>query len=86
MSELPKDTITHYGNDGKGNITITITELIRCKDCVHRNDPIKCPMCFEEWVEIDEGDGYMDSDYILHDNTDDNGYCDRADRRGDSDE
>lgn len=60
-------------------------EIIRCKDCKHRQDPNICPMTFEEWVEIDEGDGYMDSDYILHDNTDDNGYCDRAELRGEQD-
>lgn len=59
-------------------------EIIRCKDCVHRTDPQKCPMCYEEWYEIDEGDGYMDNDYILHDNTEDNGYCHKGELRGDS--
>lgn len=33
MAKLPRDTITHYEYDGKGNINITITDLIRCKDC-----------------------------------------------------
>ena len=82
MAKLPRDTITHYEHDGKGNINITITDLIRCKDCRHRQDPNICPMTLEEWVEIDEGDGCYDSDYILHDNTIDDGFCDR----GDSDE
>lgn len=35
MSKLPRDTITHYEYDGKENINITITDLIRCKDCKH---------------------------------------------------
>jgi len=33
MAKLPRDTITHYEHDGKGNINITATDLIRCKDC-----------------------------------------------------
>ena len=32
MAELPKDTIYHYESDGL-NVTITMTELVRCKDC-----------------------------------------------------
>lgn len=35
MSKLPRDTIYHYEYDGKENINITITDLIRCKDCKH---------------------------------------------------
>ena len=45
IAKLPKDIITHYEHDDKGNTNITITELIRCKECEHRNEPIKCPMC-----------------------------------------
>ena len=33
MAKLPGDTIYHYEYDGKDNINITITDLIRCKDC-----------------------------------------------------
>lgn len=84
MAELPIDTINHFEGDGKGNINLTITELVRCKDCEYRTDPQKCPMCYEEWYEIDEGDGYMDSDYILYDNTEDGGYCHKGKLRGDT--
>ena len=35
MAKLPRDTITHYEYDSKGNINITIIDLIRCKDCEH---------------------------------------------------
>ena len=33
MAKLPIDTITHYEYDGKGNINIIVSELVRCKDC-----------------------------------------------------
>ena len=33
MAKLPRDTIIHYEPDGKCNINVTITELVRCKDC-----------------------------------------------------
>ena len=33
MASLPRDTIAHYEYDGKGNINIIMSELVRCKDC-----------------------------------------------------
>ena len=33
MAELPKDTIYHYESKDGLNITVTMTELVRCKDC-----------------------------------------------------
>lgn len=56
-------------------------EIIHCKDCKHRgsND---CPMYYEEWTEIDEGDGYFDTDNIIHDWTTDEGFCHCAELRG----
>ena len=49
-------------------------EIIHCKNCKHResND---CLMYYEEWIEIDEGDGYFDTDNIIHDWTIDEGFC-----------
>ncbi len=44
MAKLPMDTITHYEYDGKGNINITITDLIRCKDCKHWYSDADCGM------------------------------------------
>lgn len=32
MAELPRDAIYHYESDGK-NITVTKTELVRCREC-----------------------------------------------------
>lgn len=69
MAKLPRDTITHYEHDGKGNINITITDLIRCKDCKHHHkDRDGCVYC----DRIDYGYGWRDDDY-----------CSRAERRTD---
>ena len=54
--------------------------VVRCKDCKHRGDDVHCPMCFEEAIEWDD-DGYTEVDYVLHDRTTDDGFCDRGERR-----
>ena len=56
-------------------------KVVRCKNCKHResND---CPMYYEEWIEIDEGDDYFDTDNIIHDWTTDEGFCYCAELRG----
>ena len=61
--------------------TVDAVEVVRCKDCKHRGSETYCPMCFEEWYEIDEGDGYYDSDITTHDRTIDEGFCDRGERK-----
>ena len=50
--------------------------IIRCKDCKHRGTE-ECPMHYEEWVSFEE-DGYIESDNIAHDQTRDDGFCDRG--------
>ena len=50
--------------------------IIHCRNCKNRYTT-DCPMLFEEYVEWDD-DGYHESDYIVHDNTVDAGFCDRA--------
>jgi len=54
------------------------SDIIRCNDCAKRNTT-DCPMYFEEWIEYDD-DGYLEHDYIIHDNTVDDGFCDRGER------
>ena len=49
-------------------------EVVLCKDCKYRGD-FSCPMCYEEKIDYDD-DGYFETDYILHDRTTDNGFCD----------
>lgn len=56
-----------------------VTIPVRCKDCKHRGDDVHCPMCFEEEIEWDD-DGYTEVDYVLHDRTIDDGFCDRGER------
>ena len=60
-----------------------LVAVVRCKDCKHLGDDIRCPMRFEEEYGIDEGDGYFDTGYITHDRTVDDGFCDRGERRAD---
>ena len=57
-----------------------VREIVFCKNCKHRSEH-SCPMYYEEWFEIDEGDGYIDNDYIIHDNTKDDGFCDCGERK-----
>ena len=60
--------------------TVDAVEVVRCKDCEHRGDDVHCPMCFEEAIERDD-DGYTEVDYVIHDHTTDDGFCDRGERR-----
>lgn len=50
---------------------VDAVEVVRCKDCFKRNDPSRCPMCYDEWY-YDDDDG---SDFIRQDNTIDDGFC-----------
>ena len=56
--------------------------VVRCKDCDNRHTD-DCPMYHEEWYEIDEGDGYFDSDFTVHDYSQDDGFCSMAKMKGD---
>ena len=67
-----KDGVSCYINKG---------ELIRCRDCKHR-DTDDCLMRFVEWIEWDD-DGYMEYDDVVTDNTTDDGYCHKAERETD---
>ena len=48
--------------------TIDAVQVVRCKDCIRRYDTDECPMCF-----LIEGNYY---DY-----TNENGFCDRGERK-----
>ena len=52
--------------------TIDGVPVVRCKDCIRRYDTDECPMCF-----LIEGKYY---EY-----TNENGFCDRGERKGDAD-
>ena len=53
--------------------------ISRCYECKKRGTD-DCPMYFEEWQEWDD-DGYLERDLVVTDNTVDEGFCDRGDRR-----
>ena len=48
-------------------------EIVFCKNCVNRHTD-ECPMCHEEWVSYAD-DGYIETDNIVNDYSDDNGFC-----------
>ena len=50
--------------------TVDAVEVVRCRDCKHRQDPEECTMCFTEVVDIVGGRMYKFTDL-----TSDNGYC-----------
>lgn len=57
-----------------------VVKVVRCKDCKHRGDEGACPMYHVEELEWDD-DGYMEVDYVPHDYTTDDGFCDRGERK-----
>ena len=36
-------------------ISVELVPVVRCKDCKNQGDPVMCPMCVEEFVELPEG-------------------------------
>lgn len=56
-----------------------VQKVVRCKDCVHRNDEEKCPMLFGKWEDYND-DGYIESDWVVTENTEDEGFCHKGKR------
>lgn len=59
-------------------------EIVRCTECKHRHE-VECPMYHEEDIEWDD-DGYIERETIYHDWTEDDGYCDRGERKTDGEQ
>ena len=57
-----------------------INEVVYCWECKHRGDTDCCPMCIEELTQLDDGDGFMSDDWIVIDNTQDDGFCHKGER------
>ena len=55
-------------------------DLVQCKDCKHRETD-DCPMYRVEWFSIYKGHGDFEDDYIIHDYTTDDGYCNYGERK-----
>ncbi len=81
MAELPKDTIYHYESKDGMTVTVTMTELVRCKDCRHRilNEHYgeKGYMKLKAMCELDTGDPFELSRYA----EDDDWYCADGERK-----
>lgn len=58
---------------------VDVVEVVRCKDCRHRYD-VNCPMYYEDWFTIDEGDDFIENDFRVIDGTQDDGFCHRGER------
>ena len=56
--------------------TVDAVEVVRCKECKHRQDPGECPMCFTEVVDVVGGRMYKFTDL-----THDAGYCHRGEEQ-----
>ena len=52
--------------------TIDAVPVVRCKYCIRRYDTDECPMCF-----------LIEGNYCEY--TNENGFCDRGERKGDAD-
>lgn len=61
--------------------SVSAERVVRCKDCDNRHTD-DCPMYYEEWYEIDEGAGYVDNDFTVHDYSQDDGFCSWAKMKG----
>ena len=55
-------------------------QVVQCKDCKHRETD-DCPMYWVEWSMFEDCDGYTDNNYIVHDYTTDDGYCNYGERK-----
>lgn len=60
---------------------VDAVEVVRCKDCKYRGD-YPCPMYYDEYTQWDD-DGYIESEWIDHDKTVDNGFCHMGEKRDD---
>lgn len=68
---IPFETLV---SDLRGMKAADVAPVVRCRDCVNRQNAEVCPMCYEEEISWDD-DGYMEMDYVLHDQTEPDGFC-----------
>ena len=54
-------------------------DIVRCNECQHRGN-MACPLYNEEYIPRDY-DGYDEGEWVITDNTCDDGFCDRGERR-----
>lgn len=80
LSHLLSKGIYMHGFGGRKFVAVTdilkmvtkdVAAIVYCKDCIHRGDYLSCPMADIEFTWNDDDGG----DVILHDKTQDYGYC-----------
>ena len=77
MSEMRKtDMAVRVLNKIDEANTVDAVTVIRCRECIHRGTD-NCPMIQEDYY-YDEDDG---SDYVMHDHTEDNGFCHKGEKK-----
>lgn len=69
-----------FASDVEHAATIDAVPVVRCGECRFRGNPMNCPMCHVEDY-YDEDDGF---DYIVWDETTDEGYCQKGEREDDN--
>lgn len=61
MAELPRDTIYHYESKDGLSITVTMTPLVRCKDCKKHSSENEFHEVFcEAYEAVKSENGYCD--------------------------
>lgn len=70
-----RELIATLHDNKNRNHALTSTEIVRCKDCVKRSDPMQCPMQHSTHIPGSLGD-------IIEDMTREDGFCDRGERNG----
>lgn len=80
LEVMKEDAIFEQYDALKMAIEALQIDIVQCKDCKHRETD-DCPMYWEEWLVIEDCDGYTDDKYIVHDYTTDNGYCNYGERK-----
>ena len=56
-----------------------VVPVVRCNECKNRGN-MACPLYNEEYVPMDY-DGYDEGEWVITDNTCDDGFCDKGERR-----
>lgn len=80
LEVMKEDAIFEQNDALKMAIEALQIEIVRCKDCKHRETD-DCPMYWAEWIMFENCDGYTDNKSIVHDYTTDDGYCHYGERK-----
>ena len=80
LEVMKEDAIFEQYDAFKMAIEALQIDVVRCKDCKHRETD-DCPMYWVEWSIFEDCDGHTDNKSIVHDYTTDDGYCHYGERK-----